>query len=163
MMLTGRIAKQNATQWSAECDVIGSFTSGDSRADAIDMLRRHVVLQSRTEGYDVRVTPIGTGDDFAVLIDADDLGPIAAAVLRHQREIHRLTLADVATRLGVSLTSYAAYEQGKREPSLSKMRDLLAAIAPELAMTIGLVPGGRAPARRVTAEAPRATRRKAAR
>jgi transcriptional regulator with XRE-family HTH domain len=78
------------------------------------------------------------GGDGAVLITANDPAALAARVLKYQREVHQLTLADVAKKLGASsLNSYAAYEQGKREPSLSKMAELLSVVAPEMALTIG--------------------------
>ncbi len=52
--------------------------------------------------------------------------------------MHKLSLADVAKKMGASsLNAYAAYEQGKREPSLSKLRELLAAVAPEMVLTVG--------------------------
>ena len=49
-----------------------------------------------------------------------------------------MTLADVARKLGAkSLNAYAAYEHGKREPTLGKFRELLAVVAPELVLTVG--------------------------
>jgi len=50
----------------------------------------------------------------------------------------RISLADVAKKLGASSrSSYASYEQGRTEPSLSKYIELLAAVAPERALTVG--------------------------
>ncbi len=78
----------------------------------------------------------------SVLVSANRPALLAAQVLRHQREIHGLTLADVAKKLGASsVNSYAAYEQGRREPSLSKYRELLAIVAPEMELTVTPVRG----------------------
>ncbi|MBI3794337.1 MAG: helix-turn-helix transcriptional regulator [Nitrospinae bacterium] len=56
-----------------------------------------------------------------------------AFLLRRQRQINRLTTQDVAERMGSrSKTAYARYEQGKAEPSLSKLQELVAAINPDL-------------------------------
>jgi predicted transcriptional regulator len=73
----------------------------------------------------------------SVLVSANHPALLAAQVLRHQREIHGLSLADVAKKLGASsVNAYAAYEHGRREPSLSKYRELLAVVAPEMELTV---------------------------
>lgn len=139
-MLIGRIAKQSSPFWSAECEPIGAFTQGTSIADAIDMLRSLIELQVDSSGFHVKVTDLGAGDDGArsVMIEANEPALLAAQVLKYQREIHQLSLADVAKRLGVSSrSSYASYEQGRSEPSLSKFAELLAAVAPDLALLVG--------------------------
>ena len=83
----------------------------------------------------------------ALLIEGSDLGLLAIQVLRHQREVHALSLADVAKKLGASsLNAYAAYEQGRRAPSLSKFSELLAVVAPELGLVVEKI---RRPARAI--------------
>ena len=139
MMLIGQIAKQGGTYWSADIDAIGAYTQGTSRHDAMDMLRELVELMVERPGFKATVTELGsTGEAFAVMVTANEPALLAAQVLKYQRETHKLTLAEVAKKLGQSsISSYAAYEQGKREPSLSKMAELLAVVAPEMALTIG--------------------------
>jgi len=139
-MLIGRIAKQSGPFWSAECEPIGAFTQGTSVEDAIDMLRSLIELQIDSAGFRAKVTDLGMGDDGArsVFIEANEPARLAAQVLKYQREINRLSLADVAKRLGVSSrSSYATYEQGRSEPSLSKFSELLAAVAPNMALIVG--------------------------
>jgi transcriptional regulator with XRE-family HTH domain len=52
-------------------------------------------------------------------------------MLRRQREKHGLSLAEVARRLGArSKTAYARYEQGRSVPTVEKLFELLAAVAP---------------------------------
>jgi len=142
-MLTGRLrAGQGAEHglWSAECEMIGAFTQGHGREDACDMLRSLVELQVDRKRFRAVVTVIGEEADSTVrvLVDANDPVALAAAVLRYQRQVHGLTIAQVAKKLGsTNHNSYAAYERAEREPSMSKYRELLHAIAPELRFTIG--------------------------
>ena len=138
-MLTGRITKDGGV-WLAECEIIGAFTEGRSRKDALNMLADCIETKIDPARLKVRVTEIGWfgPDAYTVMIDANKPAMLAAEVLGYQREMHGLSLAQVAKRLGASsLNAYAAYEQGKREPSLSKFSELLAVVAPEMALTVG--------------------------
>ena len=38
MMIIGRVAKQEGTLWSADADVLGAFTHGDSKKEALEVL-----------------------------------------------------------------------------------------------------------------------------
>jgi DNA-binding XRE family transcriptional regulator len=139
MMLIGRIAKETGPWWSAECEVIGAFTQGRSRKDAAAMLADCIEAKIGRSGLKVTVTELRQDDDhaYAVLVAANEPASLAVEVLKYQREVHHLTLADVAKKLGASsINSYAAYEQGKREPSLSKYLELLGAVAPDMALTV---------------------------
>jgi DNA-binding transcriptional regulator YiaG len=125
-MLIGRIAKEQGSLWSAEVDAIGAFTKGTSRKDAISML-------GESDGV------------IAVLVDATQPSRLAAQVLKYQREVHGLSLADVARLLGTSSrNAYASYEQGRTEPTLGKFRELLMAVAPDMALVVGPRIGPRA-------------------
>jgi DNA-binding XRE family transcriptional regulator len=136
-MLVGRIAKAEGTWWYAECDIIGAYTQGRSRKDAALMLADCIEAKIGREGLKVNVAD-APGDESLVIVDASEPALLAAEVLKYQREAHGLSLADVAKRLGSSSrNAYAAYEQGKREPSIAKYQELLAAVAPELALTVG--------------------------
>jgi len=138
MMLIGRIEKQEGPFWSAECPSIGAYTQGRSRADAADMLREVVELMVGQADFKATVTELGPDDGgFAVYVSASEPAKLAALVLRYQREIHKLSLADVAEKLGASSrNAYASYEQGKREPSLGKYLELLAVVAPDLVLAV---------------------------
>jgi DNA-binding XRE family transcriptional regulator len=81
-----------------------------------------------TKGFRATVYPTG-GMSFEV--GANRLGVLLALLLRRQRERQGLTLADAAQRLGQrSKNAYARYEQGKTMPTVEKLEQLLAAIAP---------------------------------
>ena len=140
MMLFGRIAKESGPWWSAECEIIGAFTQGKSRRDAMAMLADCIDTKVNCAGFKTIVTAAGppNGDAFAVFVDTNEPALLAAEVLKYQREKHKLSLADVAKAMGTkSRNVYASYEQGKREPSLSKFRELLRIVAPEMVLTVG--------------------------
>jgi ribosome-binding protein aMBF1 (putative translation factor) len=65
-------------------------------------------------------------------IGANRVRTYLALLLRRQREREGLTLAEAAKRLGQSSrNAYARYEQGKSVPTVEKLEELLAAIAPD--------------------------------
>jgi len=138
-MLIGRIAKQDGSLWSAEVEAIGAFTQGTSRKDAASMLAEVIELMVGRPGFKVTTTEIGEDNGaIVVLVDATEPSRLAAQVLKYQREVHGLSLAAVAKLLGASSrNAYASYEQGRTEPTLGKFRELLMAVAPDMALTIG--------------------------
>lgn len=143
MMLTGFIKRGRGAGpgWVTSCGVIGVHTQGTSRKNAAEMLADAIESVAHRDGFKVRVSETGrvTDGEHEVIVDSVQPEVLAAIVLRYQREAHKLTLEQVTKRMGMSsISSYAAYEQGTREPSLSKFRALLAAVAPEL--VLGLVP-----------------------
>ena len=132
-MITARIFREGPG-WSAHCDAVGVYTQGPTRAEAVANLGEAIELQANRRGMRIRVSDL---HGESLFVSANEPRLLAAEVLKHQRELHGLSLSDVARRLGVSsVNAYAAYEQGKREPSLGKYHELLEAIAPELALTI---------------------------
>jgi DNA-binding XRE family transcriptional regulator len=160
MMLVGRIAREGRL-WPVEVESIGGFTQGRTRKEAIAMLVELVQLKLEIElkrpGVGVRVSELNDDgpDAFLVLVEADEPALLGALVLKHQRQVHGLTMQEVAAKLGTeNHNAYAAYEQGRRDPSIGKFAELLAAVAPEMAVTVG----PRKPAR----AAPPRARRKAA-
>lgn len=135
MMLVGRIFKASGAFWAAEAPMIGVFTQGTSRADAEAMLIDAVQEVVHREGFAVSVD---RRDGDEVLVTANVPAALAAYVLKYQRETNGLSLADVAKKLGASSrNAYASYEQGRVEPSLSKYIELLAAVAPDMALIVG--------------------------
>lgn len=138
-MLIGRIAKETGSLWSAEVAAIGAFTQGTSRRDAASMLAEVIELMVDRPGFKVSVTELDEDKRaVSVLVDATEPSLLAAQVLKYQREVHGLSLADVAKLLGrSSRNAYASYEQGRTEPTLGKFRELLMAVAPDMALTVG--------------------------
>jgi Helix-turn-helix len=139
MMLTGVIRKSGFPGWYAGCDAVSVYTQGATRKEACASLADGVEAYVDKANFKVSVTETGNvdGEDVEVFIDSDRPEFLAAAVLRNQREMRKLSMADVAKKLGAaSINAYAAYEQGTRAPSLAKFRELLAVVAPELALTV---------------------------
>jgi hypothetical protein len=98
-----------------------------------------VAVPHTTDADELILDATGEGE-LAREVIAESAQPevLAAELLRYQRLTHKLTLADVQKKLGAaSINAYAAYEQGKRAPTLAKFRELLAAVAPDMVMTVG--------------------------
>ena len=145
LMLIGRVFR-DGPGWSAHCDAIGVYTQGASRKEAIANLIEVVQLKVDRRDFAARVTDVG-GE--SVYIDSTNVAPLAAEVLKYQRAIHGLSLADVARKLGAAgRDTYAAYERGGREPTLSKYLQLLGAVAPEMGLMVGPTSASSRPKRR---------------
>lgn len=138
MMLIGKIAKQEGRFWSADVEAIGVFTQGESRKEACAMIKDAIEGLVERPGFEVTVTEAGFDDQaYRVHIGANQPGLLAAHVLKYQREVHGLSLAAVAKKLGVtSRNAYARYEQGTAEPSMSKYLEILAVVAPNMALVV---------------------------
>lgn len=140
IIITGIIKKQEGPWWSAEAEAIGAFTQGRSRRGAATMLKDLVETMIDLPGFRATVKDVGVsaGGVVNVFIESNDPSALAARVLRYQREVHGLSLADVSKVLGVSSkNAYARYEQGRTEPTIGKYGELLAAVAPEMSIVIG--------------------------
>ena len=138
-MLIGTIEK-HGRWWAATCEIIGAFTQGRSRTEAMEMLAEVVELRVEQRGFKASVTEIESHgpNALSVLIEPSDSARLAAAVLKYQRDRHGLSLADVAKKLGASSrNAYARYERGATEPSLGKLLELLGAVAPEVTLFLG--------------------------
>ena len=137
MMLLGTITKRKGA-WIASCEAIGAITQAKTLESAIASLADAVEIIVDKTGFRASVTDVGgEHDERTVLIDSTELAQLCAAVLRHQRTRSKLSLADVGERLGKSRNVYSSYERGEREPSLRQFRELLAAVAPDMALIVG--------------------------
>jgi len=137
MMLLGTITKRKKA-WIASCDAIGAITQAGTLESAIASLADAIEIIVDKKGFSVSLADVG-GERGArtVMIDSTEPAMLCAAVLRHQRSRSKLSLAEVAERLGKSRNIYATYERGEREPSLRQFRELLAAVAPDMALIVG--------------------------
>jgi DNA-binding XRE family transcriptional regulator len=127
MRLTGRIWKDGRF-WLAEVPMLDATTQGRSRSDALRMVADLVETMPGKKGLHVDVFPGGRG---TFEIGSDDAAALVAVILRRQREKHGVSLSEVARRLGSrSKTAYARYEQGRSVPTIEKLFELLAAVAP---------------------------------
>lgn len=140
MMLIGRIVK-DGRDWIAECDAVGAITQGKSREDARFMLANCIETLIGADNFDVTVDELETAADgsLTVIVRASRLGPLAARVLKHQREQLDITQEEAAKRArGDKATQgdWAIYERGERVPSIEKYAELLAAVAPDYELVV---------------------------
>ncbi len=127
MRFAGRIWKDGKF-WLAEVPMLDAMTQGRSRRGAVQMMADLIRTMADHRPLDVAVFP-GVGGAFE--IGSDDAATLVAIMLRRQREKHNLSLSDMARRLGArSKTAYARYEQGRSVPTVEKLFELLAAVAP---------------------------------
>lgn len=139
MVIVGRIFKESGG-WSAHCDLIGVYTQGPTRKEAEENLAEATEMMIGRPGFKVTISADSRrGDDgYAVFIDSEQPHLLVAEVLKNQRVMNALSQGEVAKLLGASsVNAYAAYEQGTREPTLSKLRELLAVVAPDTAVMVG--------------------------
>lgn len=137
MMLIGRIAKEEGPFWSAHAELVGAFTHGNSRREAVAVLAELIEAIVARPGFKVTIRDYARGGDGAVMIDANEPALLAAQVLKHQRELSGLSLAQVARRLGArSRNAYARYEQGTSVPTIDKLVELLAVVAPGIGLVL---------------------------
>jgi DNA-binding XRE family transcriptional regulator len=84
------------------------------------------------KGFSVKVTPFHGNDFLVSTMKEDDAKLLFALILRRNREKANLTMKEVAEKMGASsVTSYARYEQGKTQPSIEKLFEILRAIDKE--------------------------------
>ena len=115
--------------WSVEIPLLHIHTQGRSRKDAYAMAKDAIESLLEEKEFKVRIHP-GQADTFA--IEASELSPFIAFMLKRQRSFRNLTVRDVAARMGSkSPNAYAQYEHGKVRPSFDKLVEILRAIDPE--------------------------------
>jgi len=132
MRLDGRIWKDKKTKyWVVHVPLLDISTQGTSKKNALAMIEDAIELEAEKAGLKIHAALCAADDAFAV--SANDPDALIAFLLKRQRQSHGLTVREVASRLkSSSPTAYAQYEQGKRAPSLGKLRELLHAIDPNL-------------------------------
>ena len=126
MRFEGRVWEQ-AGSWVIELPLLAVVTQGTTKADALEMIGDAVECLADKPGFHVDVHP-GVDDHFE--LGASDQATLTALLLRRQRVMHGLSLAEVARRLGAkSLNGYARYEHGRTVPSIAQLGKLLAAVS----------------------------------
>jgi predicted RNase H-like HicB family nuclease len=132
MRLEGVLWKdKKAKYWVAYVPLLEITTQGTSKKNALAMIEDAVRVEIGARGFRAHAEMMKEGSGFT--IGSSNLDALVAFMLRRQRTARGLTLREVARRLKSSSPSaYAQYEQGKRTPSLAKLRALLQAIDPKL-------------------------------
>jgi len=122
MRVYGRVYR-NGRQWLVEIPLLDAMTQGRTKKKAYAMAVDLVVTLVGKPGFKAHVYP-GKGEELEFGATPSRL--LIALVLRRQREASRLSLAEVAHRMGASSrNTYARYEQGVSVPTIEKLTELL--------------------------------------
>jgi predicted RNase H-like HicB family nuclease len=116
--------------WAVEAPLLLVYTQGRTKKEALAMMKDAVECLVDEAGFEASVSE-ARGETFSV--GGSDEGLLMSLALKQQRANHKLTVREVASRLGSkSPTAYSRYEAGKTKLSLDKFSQLLRAIDPGL-------------------------------
>lgn len=130
MLLEGKVWKSKKSRfWIIEIEPLDLVTQGTSKKDALQMIKFAIEDLVNEKSFKVTVYLRKNGD-FA--IGANDEKLWLAFFFQRLRMKEGLTLEQVARKLGYSsITSYARYEQGKVDPSVTKFNEILGVLSPK--------------------------------
>ena len=133
MRFSGRIYKDGKF-WLAEIPILDLMTQGRTKKEAYQMVADMIETLVNREGFRATVYK-GAKNTFEV--GASEPKHMIGLLLKRKREISGLSLAQVATRLGMSSrNAYARYEQGKATPTIEKLNQLFYAVSPDTDLVI---------------------------
>ncbi len=125
MRVEGRVWKDKSF-WLIEVPMMDLMTQGRTRKEAFEMLKDAIKSLKDKKEFTVRVEDKDQEDFY---VSSSNVKEMIALILFRLRTKNGLSLEDVRIRLGMkSKNSYAQYEQGRAEPTLSKMEELLKAL-----------------------------------
>ena len=128
MRFSGKIYKDGRF-WLAEIPILDVMTQGHTRKEALEMAADMVETMANKEGFRVKVALV-SGNEFEV--GPTDHNSLISLLLRRKRELSGLSLSQAAKRLGASSrNAYARYEQGRSNPTIDKLNELLYAVCPD--------------------------------
>ncbi len=133
MRFSGKIYKDSKF-WLAEIPILDLMTQGRTKKEAYEMVADMLESLVNKDGFKIEIYK-GKKDNFEV----GSLEPkhMVSLLLQRKRELSGLSLAQVASRLGMkSRNTYARYEQGHSVPSVEKLNELLSAVCPETDIVI---------------------------
>ncbi|MGE0682684.1 MAG: helix-turn-helix domain-containing protein [Candidatus Binatia bacterium] len=126
MRFQGKLYKDGKF-WLVEVPVFAAMTQGRSRKEALEMITDWFVTMIDRPGF---VVTIHEGKQGNFEISASDTKAMVGLLLQRQRQLHGLSLAAAAERLGAkSRNAYARYEQGSSMPTVEKLDKLLQAVS----------------------------------
>jgi hypothetical protein len=126
--LEGRVFR-SGKWWAIEVPLLNVSTQGQTKEEAYEMIADAIEMLVNVRGFLVKVVR-RSGSNFE--ITSTDPAQLIALLLKRQRQAQRLSLKDVADRLGMrSRNAYARYEQARSVPTLPKLEELLEAVNPD--------------------------------
>jgi hypothetical protein len=127
MRFSGKIYKDTKF-WLAEIPILDLMTQGRTKKEAYEMVADMLESLVNKAGFRIEIYK-GKKGNFEI----GSLEPkhMVSLLLQRKRELSGLSLAQVASRLGMkSRNTYARYEQGHSVPSVEKLNELLSAVCP---------------------------------
>lgn len=133
MRIQGKIWKTE-NNWILQVPSMDLVTMGRTRKEAVRMLQSSIqTLRGRS--FSVRLEYV---DQANFYLTSNKIKKLVAFMLFRLRAKQGMSLEDVRKRLGVkSKNAYAQYEQGRAEPTISKMEELLKALDCSLVLNAG--------------------------
>lgn len=134
MMVIGLIEKAKEGGWEAAFPVVAIYTQGETKKETLAMVKD--AFESLADGaFEVAVSEAKDGH---LVVESNRPSEFIPFILRRLRTASGKSLAEAAEALGhSSRNAYARYEQGASSPTVEKLVELLAAVAPDAVLTIG--------------------------
>ena len=128
MIFEGIVYKSERSRfWLAEIPALDLMTQGTTERNALEMIKDALAGLVDRPGFRC---PIQAAEDGRFTLETNEDKTVVALLLRRQRAKSGLTIREVSKLLGAkSPNAYAAYESGKREPSISKAEELLSVVS----------------------------------
>lgn len=146
MFFSGHLWKEGK-DWVISVPSLEITTQGRSKRDALRMMADAVECHADKKGFRVRTALLekAQGKQNRVktaifVLSCNDPSELVALFLRRQRQVNRLTIRQVAHRLGyASPSAYAQYESGKHIPGLEKISRFISAMNPHALFAVDVV------------------------
>jgi predicted RNase H-like HicB family nuclease/DNA-binding XRE family transcriptional regulator len=124
LRLAGRM-KKAGKYWAIEVPLLHVYTQGRTKKEAFEMLKDAIESLAEEQNF-FKVIP-GSGEHFEIC--SKDAARFTAFILKRQRQKQGLSLSDMSKRLGrKSRNTYARFEQGRSDPTISNLLKLLSAV-----------------------------------
>jgi len=128
MRFSGSIYKDGKF-WLAEIPILDLMTQGKTKKETYEMVADMLESLVNKDDFKVKIYK-GKKDTFEV--GSSGSKHMVSFLLQRKRELSGLSLAQVASKLGMkSRNTYARYEQGSSVPSVEKLNELLNAVCPQ--------------------------------
>jgi predicted RNase H-like HicB family nuclease/DNA-binding XRE family transcriptional regulator len=136
MILEGKIWKHEK-HWLIAVPALDVMTQGRTRKQARSMLKDAIELLINQKDFQITISPFQENDFF---IFSDNDTDLLALMLKRQRAKYQLSLSDMAEKLHMnSKNAYAQYEQGRNQPSLSKIEEFFTAMDSKLRLSLKVI------------------------
>lgn len=141
MRFSGTIFKDGKF-WLAEIPVLDLMTQGRTKKEAYEMVAD--MMETVVNKDDFKVT-VYKGKKNTFEVGSSEPKHMVSLLLQRKRELSGLSLAQVASKLGMkSRNTYARYEQGRSVPTVEKLDELLSAVCTQrdIVITESTIPIG---------------------